>query len=403
MQRVQSIAGRAYARNWKGAFDPRVWLLALGTLAIGTDAYVVAGILPELVHDLSISLGAAGHVVTAYSLTYALSSPVLTAIAGRIKRRRLAVASIALFAVANVVCAWAPDYAVLLGARIAAGAAAGLFVPTAYTLATALSDPEAKSKALAAVALGLTTATAIGVPTGAYIGQWVGWRGTFCLVVFLAAVAALAIGLTFRRIDDWSHVQPAGLLARFKPLTSGSVSLALLPALFCCIAYFVLYTYLAEMLGLHGIKPVAVIWVFFFSGVGGVIGSLAGGQLSARFQPTLILAATFLLFALDAAAFELLDDQVWKAAALVFTLSLGGWMFLAPQQARLLSLTQPDQAQLTLALNGSCLYLGVGAGSAIGAWLIDKGLDVRQLNRVTVGFGVIALVALGVSVLRSRR
>lgn len=39
--------------------DPRV-LLALGMFALGTDAFVVAGVLPEIAQTLKISDGLAG-------------------------------------------------------------------------------------------------------------------------------------------------------------------------------------------------------------------------------------------------------------------------------------------------------------------------------------------------------
>ncbi|MCP1247384.1 hypothetical protein NKW54_15890 [Acetobacter cerevisiae] len=52
--------------------DPRIWLLALGTFAIGTDVFVISGILPEIATSLHVDLNGAGQIVTAYALTYAL-------------------------------------------------------------------------------------------------------------------------------------------------------------------------------------------------------------------------------------------------------------------------------------------------------------------------------------------
>jgi hypothetical protein len=44
--------------------DLRIWLLAFGTFAIGSDVFVVPGILPNIAHDLDVSLDAAGQVVS---------------------------------------------------------------------------------------------------------------------------------------------------------------------------------------------------------------------------------------------------------------------------------------------------------------------------------------------------
>src|SRR6476469_8623900 len=81
----------------------RLYWLALGTFAIGTEGFMIAPLLPDLARDLSVSLVSAGQLVTLFALTYALSSPVLTALTGSIDRRRLLIASMLAFAAANFV------------------------------------------------------------------------------------------------------------------------------------------------------------------------------------------------------------------------------------------------------------------------------------------------------------
>ena len=54
--------------------------LALGTFATGTESFMIAALLPGLAKDLSVTLTAAGQLVTVFALTYAVSSPVLSAL-----------------------------------------------------------------------------------------------------------------------------------------------------------------------------------------------------------------------------------------------------------------------------------------------------------------------------------
>src|SRR5215475_12996601 len=91
--------------NWSGEFDPRVWFLAIGTFAIGTDAYVISGILAALARDLHVGLNTAGQVVTWYAVTYAIAAPVLAAFVGHLKKRHVVIGALLLFAAANAVCA----------------------------------------------------------------------------------------------------------------------------------------------------------------------------------------------------------------------------------------------------------------------------------------------------------
>jgi len=54
--------------------------------------------------------------------------------------------AIALFAVANALCAIAPTYATIITARIVTGLAAGLYTPTAYALAASIASPDARRR-----------------------------------------------------------------------------------------------------------------------------------------------------------------------------------------------------------------------------------------------------------------
>lgn len=52
--------------------NPRILFLAIATFAVGTDAYVIAGILPEIAHDLRVPVDQAGLMVTLFALAYAV-------------------------------------------------------------------------------------------------------------------------------------------------------------------------------------------------------------------------------------------------------------------------------------------------------------------------------------------
>jgi DHA1 family inner membrane transport protein len=53
--------------------------LAFGTFAVGTDAFVVAGVLPSISSTLAVSAASAGQLVTVFSLAYAIAAPILGA------------------------------------------------------------------------------------------------------------------------------------------------------------------------------------------------------------------------------------------------------------------------------------------------------------------------------------
>jgi predicted MFS family arabinose efflux permease len=138
----------------------RLYWLALGTFAIGTEGFMIAPLLEDLARDLAVSLVTAGQLVTVFALTYAFSSPVLTALTGNIDRRRLLIASMLAFAAANFLACMAHSYSALLGARILLAVAAGLYVPNANALAGALIEPSRRGAALSIVTGGTSVAVA---------------------------------------------------------------------------------------------------------------------------------------------------------------------------------------------------------------------------------------------------
>ena len=88
----------------------RIAVLALGTFAIGTDGFVIAGILPGIASDTHATVAAVGLLVTAFAIAYAIAAPLLATAVTRIERRRVLVTGMAILAAANLAAAIAPGY-----------------------------------------------------------------------------------------------------------------------------------------------------------------------------------------------------------------------------------------------------------------------------------------------------
>src|SRR5580700_2673388 len=269
-------------------FVPLTWL-ALGTFATGTESFMIAALLPGLARDLSVTLTAAGQLVTVFALTYAVSSPVLSALTAGVGRRNLLLMSMTAFALANFFASTATDFWQLLGARILLAAAAGLYVPSASALAGAIVASERRGTALAIVNGGTSIAVALGVPLGAMVGYTLGWRMTFVGVGIMAsiAVAGLYFGIP-RGIDKGlsaPSIRERLAVIRQVPLLTGF----LVTTLWATGAYTI-YTYLTPYLTtVTHIAGAHVGVAFFIWGVSAVIGLFVGGTLSDRFWPRAVM------------------------------------------------------------------------------------------------------------------
>jgi predicted MFS family arabinose efflux permease len=175
-----------------GSLASLIWL-SLGAFAIGTEGFMIAGLLPALARDLDVGLPAAGNLVTAFSLAYAIGAPVMAVLTAGLERRRLLAVAMGGFTVANLLAALAPDFAGLLAARLLLALSAASFMSAASGYAAELGGPERHGRALSMVTSGLTLAIVAGVPLGVLVGEGFGWRATFLGVAGLAALSLLGI------------------------------------------------------------------------------------------------------------------------------------------------------------------------------------------------------------------
>ncbi|GGU22497.1 MFS transporter [Streptomyces violascens] len=375
----------AKAHDGRGRFIP---LLALGTFALGVDAYVMAGLLPRVSKDLDISASSAGQMVTVFTLCYALGGPVFATLLAKRSVKVLLGVALGVFTIGNALTALATTLPVLLFARAVAGIGAGVYSPIAAATAAGLTTPERRGRALATVMGGLSIGTVIGVPVGMLLASHIGWRGTLWLITALGVIALIGIV----RLPRIEVSPPPPLGRRLGALASGRVAGIVSVSLLGGIASLGLYTYLAEFL-LDAAHTDQTVWAMWAWGAGGIVGSLLIGRVVDRTKRpfaavswilVLVVAGQFALPAAAhaAAALTVVPLVVWGAA---------GWALQVPQQHQLIAV-QPEQATVAVSLNGSAVYLGSAIGSALGGLVLGLGTAAATLPYYTGALTVLALV-----------
>jgi predicted MFS family arabinose efflux permease len=351
----------------------RLYWLALGTFAIGTEGFMIAPLLPDLAGDLSVTLASAGQLVTVFALTYALSSPIVTALTGDVDRRRLLIASMLAFAAANFVAWSAQSYPALLAARVLLALAAGLYVPNANALGSALVEPARRGTALSIVTGGTSVAVALGVPLGALIGDRFGWRVNFAAIGVMALIATAGLLAGLPR-DIATRLPVARLRERLDVVRQPAVLLALLSTTLWATGAFTIYTYLSSFLArAAGLSGSSVSTVLFTWGIAAVIGLRLGGRLNDHFGHLPVIITSLSLLALAYLSLSLSANLLPPPAArtpillAIAVWGLSAWAFFPAQQARLISIAGVKVAPVALSLNASFQFLGFSSGAALGA------------------------------------
>lgn len=372
-------------------------VLALGTFAVGTDAFVVAGFLPAMAGSLDVSESAAGQSVTVFAAAYAVLSPVLATACARVPRRALLVGALLVLAAANLGSALAPNYAVLMAGRVLAAAGAAAFTPSAGAVAAALAPPERRARALAVVIGGLTMATALGVPLGTLAERAVDWRTALGLVAALCAVCAAGVYAVMPPLPGGA---PVPLRARLRALRRPGV-LAVLPLTALGMgAGYTVYAYTVPVLEDVGVGAPAVTWMLCLYGVGAVAGNFAAGTATDRWGAVRVLAVGYALMAAGlgviavsaAAGVRFLPLTV----AAVMAWGASSWCQTPPQQHRLIS-AAPQETALVVGLNASAIYTGIGLGTLLGGLLLPLG------TAQAAGAGAVLALAAGAWLAGTRR
>ena len=368
----------------------RILVLAVGTFALGTDAFVISGILPDIAHQLNISVDLAGQLVTVFSLTYALGAPVLATLAGNVARKRVLVFGLSLFVVANVLAAVATSFGVLIVARVLAAIGAALYTPTASAVAAALAPAEKRGRALSLVLAGMTVSLILGVPLGIVIGSQFGWQMTFVMIAALSATALVGVLVLFPTVANPPAIT---LNTRLALLRKPTVFVTLLVTLTCIIGNFTVYTYLGPLLQqVTHLNSVGVSGVFFLYGLVGLLGNALGaysidrwGAVRTLVPCVVVLGVAFLTLSLAAALFL-------AVVVAIVMWSIVGTTILPAQQHRLIALS-PEGPGVVISLNSSAIYLGSAGGAALGG-LTLRFMPLTTLGWIGSGWELIALVVL---------
>ncbi|HZX03267.1 MFS transporter [Kribbella sp.] len=380
------------------SYRPFIWL-AVATFSMGIDGYVLAGLLPQIAGDLSVTPAAAGQLMSVFAFTAALAGPVLGTLTSRWERRTTIVLSLGVFVLGNVVVAVATNYPVALSGRVLAALGGSLLNAAVTGYVIALTPAEHHGKALSFVLGGWMTATALGVPVGLVIGQS-SWRFPMVMVAVVGTIALVGILWRLPQL----HLPGGTLVERLRPLGQPRLVAGLLVTSGILCSSYACFTYATLILEPHFHVKWAMIAIMFGYGVSSMAGNAVTGRLVDKFTAlkvlTVVLIGLFLNAVLGMVALMFAPATVAAVWGLVwfFSAGVGNGGGAVPQQARLASMA-PDSAAIVMALNGSAISLGGAIGSGLGGIALTAGAAPNALLGVSA---VVLALTVGLHLLVAR-
>jgi len=377
-----------------------LYALTAGSFGIGCAEFVIMGLLLQVASDLHVSIAAAGMLVSVYAFGVFAGAPVLTVATRRMPRKAVLIALMAIYTLGNLLCALAPNYEILLAARVITSLTHGTFFGVGAVVATGLVGEDRKASAISVMFAGLTLATLLGMPAGAWLGLHFGWRSTFWAMVAVGLVAMAVIALFVPRSRE-VHA-PAALADELRGIARPQVWLGLAMTMLGFAGVFTVIAYVQPLLvRVGGFSENAVSPILLLFGGGMIIGNLVGGKLADRW-PARALIGTLIALALVLGAMRFALHSAVAMPIFVGLLGIAAFATVSPLQLRVLRKAEGAGQNLASSFNIAFFNLGNAFGAWLGSVAIDRGPGLTALPWiaavVTLTGLAIALVALRLDV-----
>ncbi|MFH8610436.1 Cmx/CmrA family chloramphenicol efflux MFS transporter [Streptomyces sp. NPDC018029] len=368
-----------------------VYIVGLGIFTQGTSEFMLSGLLPGMADDLGVSVPDAGLLISAFAVGMVVGAPLLAVATLRWPRRTALVSLQAAFVVAHVIGALAPGYTVLFVTRVVSALAYAGYWGVAVATAVALVPADAKARAVAVVAGGLTLATVVGVPAGTVLSQFSSWRAAFWAVAAATAVSLVGtlLAVPGGRGEDTGPSVRAELRAMARPQLWLSYAITA----FAFGAVIVTFSYLGALLTeASGVSEGWVPAVLALFGVGGMAGLVIGGR-TGQTRPLGTLGLGLGALAVFSALLALTAHVTAVVIVLVFLLGLVGYVTNPALQSRVFGLA-PGAPTLVGATNTAAFNVGNTVAPLLGGMAIDAGHGYASV--AWVGAALAATGAVGV-------
>ncbi|MFJ7951683.1 MFS transporter [Lysinibacillus sp. NPDC096418] len=368
------------------------WLLILTlsslTFVLGTSEFMIVGILTDISSSLQITNAKAGTLVSAFAITFAITTPIVMAITSHFPKRKWMLFLIGVFIFLNALCVISTSYTMLLSLRILTAIVTGVLISLAMIVASETMPLNKRGLAISFVFGGFTLANVVGVPIGTVIAGAYGWNATFMFTTLLGVVAYLAS--FFVLPNNLSQVR-SSIRDQFSLLTKPRILMAFfIPALGFGATYTI-FTYLVPILKGMEAPSHSISLILFGYGIISIFSNILAGKIASH-NAIGRLRFVFLIQAVVLTSLFWTTNHFTLGLVNIGLMSLMAILLTTSTQLYLIDLAeiyQPKATGLAASLMPVASNVGIAFGSALGGIVYHQG----NLMNVTWVGGIVAVCA----------
>ncbi|GHB70291.1 MFS transporter [Persicitalea jodogahamensis] len=361
------------------------------------DFMIMMPLGPQLMRHFGIGPQAFGFIVSSYSLSAGISGFLAAFVVDRFPRNQVVLTAYAGFVVGTLACGLAPNYQMLIAARVLAGTFGGILGAQVLSIVGDVFAYERRAQAMSIVMTAFSAASVVGVPLGLYIATEYSWHAPFLAVGFLGIGVWLLIWQFVPRLD--SHLvskdqRPNPIAVLTTIIRNPNQLRALWLTTTIMLGHFSIIPYISPYLVSNvGYSESDIYLIYLVGGALTIFSAPLVGKLADR-KGKFPVFVTFALLSLI--PIYLITHM--SPSPLVYVLFVSGMFFifsngrLVPTQAMTTSVVLPQNRGGFMAINSSVQLLSQALATYGAGVIIGKTATGQLTHYGTVGFLAMAAI-----------
>lgn len=182
-------------------------VLAFLQFTIILDFMIISPLGAVMMPALQMTAAQFGTVVSAYAFSAGASGLLAAGFADKYDRKKLLLFFYTGFVVGTLFCALAPNYHLLLLARVVTGIFGGVIGSIVFAITTDLFPMEMRGRVMGFIQTAFAASQILGLPAGIFLSNHWGWHAPFLMIVGVSIAVGFLIFAKLQPIDEHLKLQ----------------------------------------------------------------------------------------------------------------------------------------------------------------------------------------------------
>ena len=345
-----------------------ILLFTLLSFLMGVAQFIFGGIIDKVADSVGVSISAIGQLTTIYSLSAAIGTPIVMIVLAKRPLHHILFFGLISMIVGNGLMFVAPNFTLLMLARIFVGLGAGVYGIAAFSIVAEKAKPERRGRDLSMISVGSSLALVLGVPFSRTITSLIDWR-----FIFLGLMILMALALAFlaKLLKSTGTREVSTIKEQISYLVSKETALLFTVTFSMFLAYSSLNTYITPyLLNLSDSLGSVIAWVLMVIGIASVIGSRMGGVLSDKYGTANVIETALFVQAIALILVSIFGQIEYLAILFLFIWAVAAWTCGPIFNLNINGRFKKGTAIL-LSINGTMVQFGFAGGALFGALIVE--------------------------------